>query len=438
VPKLTGPRFVSAEEAAKAVKSGMRIRFPVGHNVMGIADQIAARYEELSDVEVTHTSAPGNFAWCEPGLEDTFSVVQEHWAAQPVWPAMKERRMDYLPMPFSLRFKADWDERPSDQRRPADVVCVQVSPPDADGMVNVGRHIWDAPEYMRHAEVVIAEVCPDMPRLAGDGNVPADLVTHFIDEPGVPVNYAVALPAEDEHRQMAKLVADLIEDGDTLQMGVGAAVFMSGPIQELLAERNDLGWHSEATPFGIPDLIKAGVITSKYTDAHPGVCVAANWPVEPADREWMEQNPKILGHEIWKVTNPTVVASIKNFKAINSVIMIDLTGQAAAESIGTKMHSGVGGLLEFMVGSLWSPGGRSILVSQARDASGTRSRIVPILPEGTQVSVPRTLADTVVTEYGVANLFGKTARERAAELIRIAAPEFREELTAASRALFYP
>jgi 4-hydroxybutyrate CoA-transferase len=438
VTKSPKARTVSVEEAAKAVKSGMRVRFPVGHNIMGIADQIAARYGELTDVEVAHTSAPGNFAWCEPGLESSFSVVQEHWAAQPVWPAMQERRMDYLPMPFSLRFKADWDERPVDERRPAEVVCVQVAPPDADGMVNVGRHIWDAPEYMRRADVVIAEVCPDMPRLAGDGNVPADLVTHFIDEPGIPVNYATPLPAEDEHREMAKLVAGLIDDGDTMQMGVGAAIFMAGPIQELLAERNDLGWHSEATPYGIPSLIQRGNITSKYTDAHPGVCVAANWPVDDADRDWMEQNPKIMGREIWKVTDPTVVASIRNFKAINSVIMIDLTGQAAAESIGTRMHSGTGGLLEFMIGSLWSKGGRSILVSQSRDASGKRSRIVPILPEGTQVTVPRTLVDTVVTEYGVARLFGKTARERAEELIRIAAPEFREELTAASRALFYP
>jgi 4-hydroxybutyrate CoA-transferase len=152
----------------------------------------------------------------------------------------------------------------------------------------------------------------------------------------------------------------------------------------------------------------------------------------------MERNPAIQGREIGKVTDPRLLAQIKNFRAINSVMMIDLTGQAAAESIGTEMRSGVGGLLEFMIGALWSDGGQSVLVSPTADSTGTRSRIVPIFPEGTQVSVPRTLIDTVVTEYGVARLFGRTARERAHELISVAAPQFRDELTQAAERLFYP
>jgi 4-hydroxybutyrate CoA-transferase len=433
-------RIVTAEEAAKAVPSGARVRFPIGQNPLLICDQLAARLGvDLDEIEMVHTATGGNFPWTERGFEDSTSVVHEHWAAPVCWEAMKARRHDYLPMPFSLRFKAANDDRSAEEQRNVDVVCVQVSPPDEHGMVNVGRAIWDTPEYMRRADLVLAEIQPDMPIFCGDGSVPADLVTHFV-ESGTPLARFEMGPEPDFAETLARNVATLIEDGDTLQIGSGNATYQSsGTLARILREeRNDLGWHSEATPPAIVGLVEAGVITSKTIPSHPGVSVSANWLALSDDLAFAERNPAIMGREIWKVVDPRAVAEIPHFKAINTVIMMDLSGQGAAESIGTAMHGGTGGLLELTMGALWSPGGRSILVLPSTDASGTRSRIVPLLPEGTQTTIPRTLVDTVVTEYGIARLLGRTARERADALVAVAAPQFRDELEDAAHRLFHP
>jgi 4-hydroxybutyrate CoA-transferase len=437
VPK-TQLNTVSAWEAAQSVTSGMRVRFPLGHAPMLIADCLAARIGELESVEVTHTAAGAMFPWFQPGLEDTFSVVQEHWAGPLTWPMMRARQFDYLPMPFSLRFKAQREGRTAAESRRAEVVCIQCSPPDKRGMVNLGRMIWDAPEFIRQADIVLAEIVPDMPIICGDGNIPADLITYFVDEGVTPVSFVVKQPYTDSHLRIAEHLMTLIADGDTLQIGAGTASVLVGPLMDMLMKCNDLGWHSETTPYGIPGLIRSGVMNSVRIPSHPGVAVSASWPVGDSEREFVERNPAIQGREIGKITDPRAVAQIPNFRAINSVMMFDLTGQAAAESIGTQMASGVGGLLEFMIGALWSEGGRSILVAQATDPTGQRSRIVPTFPQGTQVSVPRTLVDTVVTEFGVARLFGKTVRERSQELIRVADPKFRDQLKEESRRLFYP
>ena len=432
-------RVVTAREAAQKVKSGMRVRIPIGHNPLQICDQLAVRVGEISDIEIAHSAVGASYPWLEPGFEETFSVVHEHWASQVVWEAMKERRHDYMPLPFSLRFKAAMESRSIAEQRHVDVVCLQVSPPDSDGMVNLGRAIWDTPTFMKGATLVLAEIVPDMPIVCGDGSVPADLVSYFVEENATPLQKLVAMPESDQSRLLAANVAQLISDGDTLQVGAGNATYgSSGSLVELLADRNDLGWHAEATPPAFIGLIRSGVMTSARTTPHPGRAVSSHWVVLEEDEAFVDRNPAFLGQEIAKVVDPHVVSQIPNFKSINTVIMIDLSGQATAESIGTQMHSGTGGQLELAMGALWSPGGRAITLLSATDASGSRSRIVPTLPEGTQATIPRTLIDTVVTEYGIARLLGRTVRERAAELISIAAPEFRDELTAASRRLFYP
>ncbi len=433
----SGPRPVSAAEAVASVESGMRVRFVLGHTPMLVAEALAARAPELRDVEIVH-SAAGVFPWFASGFEDSFQVVQEHWAGPQAWPMMIERRFDYMPMPFSLRFKAAQEPgRRGEGDRIPDVVCVQTSPPDERGMINLGPRVWDAPEYMRRAKVVIAEIDPTTPILCGDGEVPADLVTYFV-EGGATPPYPPSDQTSSVYERLGEHLASTIADGDTLQIGAGTASVAAGHLLARLGDRNDLGWHSEATMPGVPGLIRSGVMSSSRVDAHPGVAVATHWVVPDDHRQFMERNPAIQGWEVWRVADPRVVASIRNFRAMNSVMMVDLTGQAAAESVGTVMRSGVGGLLEFMIGSLWSEGGSSVLVVTATDDTGTRSRIVPVFPEATQGTIPRTLVDMVVTEYGIAHLWGKTARERATELIRIAAPQFRDELHAAARKLFYP
>jgi 4-hydroxybutyrate CoA-transferase len=217
-------RIVSAEVAAKAVPSGARVRFPISQNPLQISDQLAARAGDLADVEMVHTAAGANFAWLEPGFEESFSVVHEHWAGPASWDAMKERRHDYVAMPFSLRFKAALEGRPRSEQRHPNVVCVQVSPPDSEGAVNLGGSVWDTPEYMRRADLVLAEIVPNMPIFNGDARVPADLVTYFV-ESGTERARMVSPPAPSNADVLAKNVATLIEDGDTLQIGSGSATW---------------------------------------------------------------------------------------------------------------------------------------------------------------------------------------------------------------------
>jgi 4-hydroxybutyrate CoA-transferase len=436
---MNSGRRVTAREAVASIEPGMRVRFPVGHYPEQVADQLAARALELTEVEVSHTAAVGDFAWLGAGFEDAIDVVHEHWVAPQSWPAMKARQHDYVPMPFSLRFKGAEDGRAATERRDVDVACIQVSPPDQAGMINLGRAIWDAPEWMRRASIVIAEIVPNTPIVCGDGSVPADLVTFFVEGPDATPLHFPEHSVGKEIEQMTGLVASLIEDGDTLEIGVGSATSsMSAGLVDALSERNDLGWHSESTGPALLKLIASGVMNSSRTAPHVGVAVSAGWAARDEDLDILVDNAHVQGREIRRVVDPRLLASIPSFKAINTGIMVDLTGQAAAETVGTHMHGGTGGLLELILGALWSPGGRSIMALRATDSTGTRSRIVPMLPVGTQATVPRTLADTVVTEYGIARLWGKTVRERAAELISVSAPQFRDELEHAARRLYYP
>jgi 4-hydroxybutyrate CoA-transferase len=432
-------RIVSAERAVQAVKPGMRIRFPVGHSPTQISDLLAARVGELADMEMSHTAAQFPFLWFGPGFEDTFGVVHEHYAGRQNWSAMKERRHDYLPVPFSLRFKGMQDGRDATEHRGADVLCIEVSPPDARGMVNLGPSVWEAPRWIEHADIVLAEVVPNMPVMCGDGTVSVDDLTYLVEGAPKPSLRLASFPSDENVRRMAEHVASLISDGDTLEIGAGMVTFgIAAMLVELLRDRNNLGWHSEATPPEIPQLIASGVIDSSRVTPHVGSSAAANWLLLDEDVPFAERNPSIQAREVGRITDPRIVASIPGFKAINTAILVDLSGQAAAESVGSEMHGGTGGLLEFIVGALWSPGGRSIIALPATDPSGTRSRIVGLFPEGTQGTVPRTLADTVVTEHGIARLWGKSVRERAAELISVADPQFREELEAEARKLYYP
>lgn len=430
---------MSPDAAVATVEPGMRVRFPCGHNSILLGDHLAARAGELSGIEVVHTGSNGAFLWLGTGFEADYSVVHEHWASPSAWPMMKERRADYLAMPMSLRFKAERDGRPLDEQRHCDVACIQVSPPDANGMVNLGRYVWDAPDYIRSAGMVLAEIVPNMPIMRGDGNIPVDAITYFVE--GAPMPAGLTIPAVRDERNdaIARLVATLINDGDTLQIGAGTATFaIIGALTEELRHHNDLGWHSELMPPRVSQLIRDGVLTSKRVALHPGVAVSGGFASLAEEADVLDDNPAIQAWEIKKVVDPRVVSSIPNFKAINTAIMIDLTGQMAAETIGTEMHGGTGGLLELVIGSLWSDGGRPITALPSTDRSGTRSRVVPTLPAGTQGTVPRTLVDTVVTEHGIAHLWGKTVRERADALTAVAAPQFRDELEAATRRLYYP
>ena len=429
-------RLVSAEEAVKAIRHKDRVVIPIGCNPQLLGDTLAARMDDLEDVEVAHTATGWPYLWLQPGLEGPFNVVHEHWASPLGWEAMKGRHHDFLPAPFSLRFKGAEDGRtPAEQRLP-DVVMVQVTPPDENGMVNLGPHLWNQKEYIARARNALAEVSNRIPRCHGDTELPVESFSHFVeyDSPSLAARHLRPGPAV---QAIARYVSEIVRDGDTLQIGGGSTSFgvaYCEPFQDKL----DLGWHAEITPSPVLRLVRDGVVTGRRKAIDQGKAVSCGIVGDEEDWAYLQENPAFALRGCSYVLDPRNIAANDNAVAINAALMVDLTGQIASESIGPTMLSGTGGLLEVVIGTLWSRGGRSITVLPATSDEGKTSRIVPLLPEGTVVSVPRLLADIVVTEHGVARLLGKTMRERADELIAVAHPDLRADLRAEAQRLLYP
>ena len=429
-------RLVTAEEALKAVRSGDRVVIPIGCNPQLLGDTLAARMDELEDVEVSHTAVGWPYLWLQPGLEGPFKVIHEHWASPLGWEGLKGRRHDFLPAPFSLRFKGAEEGRTVAEQRAPGVVMVQVTPPDENGMVNLAPHLWNQREYIARGRCALAEVSNRIPRCAGDTSLPVDAFTHFVeyDSPSLAARHLRPGPAV---QAISQYVAELVRDGDTLQIGGGSTSFGVAYCQPF-AGKEDLGWHAEITPSPVVRLVRDGVINGRRKSIDRGKAVSCGIVGDEEDWAFLQDNPAFDLRGCAYVLNPQTLAANDNMVVINAALMVDLTGQIASESIGATMLSGTGGLLEIVIGALWSKGGRSITVLPATNDEGRSSRIVPLLPEGAVVSVPRLLADTVVTEHGVARLLGKTIRERAEELIAISGPDFRADLRAAAQRLLYP
>ncbi len=433
-------RLVPAEEALKSIRPKDRVVIPIGCNPQLLGDTLAGRMDELEGVEVAHTAAGWPYLWLQPGLEGPLTVVHEHWASPLSGEAMKGRRHDFLPSPFSLRFKGAEECRTLPESRSPDVVLVQVTPPDENGMVNLGPHVWNQKEYIARARCAVAEVSRSIPRCCGETTLPVDAFSHFVeyDSPSLSARHIRPGPVV---RSIAWYVAELVRDGDTLQIGGGATSFGVVYCQPF-DDKEDLGWHSEITPSPVARYVRDGVISGRRKSVDQGKAVSCGIVGDEEDWAYLEDNPAFDLRGCSYVLDPRNIAANDNMLAVNAALMVDLTGQIASESIGPAMVSGTGGLLEVVTGALWSRGGRSITVLPSTTPSandgGAASRIVPLLPEGTVVSVPRLLADIVVTEHGVARLLGKTMRERAEELTAVAHPDFRAGLKKAARRLLYP
>jgi 4-hydroxybutyrate CoA-transferase len=431
-------RLTNAQEAVRAVRSGQRVVVPIGCNPLALCDALAARVGDLKAVEIVHCAVQAQYGWLGPGFEESFRVVHEHWASPLVWPQMKERLHDYVPIPFSRRFKALDEARSSGEQRAPDIMMVVVSPPDDDGYVNLGSNVWNTKRYIETVPVVLAEVSPEIPRCHGDTRLHVSEFASFVESHSPPMRSARREPNEVQ-RTIAGHVGEIIRDGDTLQIGAGStsnAIAWSG----VLREKRDLGWHSEASPSVIIDLVREGVITGARKTANRGKAVATGFGVNPSQRDYIDGNPLFELYAADYVHDPRTIACHDNFVAINNALSVDLSGQITSESVDGTTMSGTGGQLEFSIGAAWSKGGRSLAVlpstATVRTSPDDRdgrvvSRLVPNFPEGTAVTVPRLLADIVVTEFGVARLWGKSTRERARELIGVAHPDFRAGLRAA-------
>lgn len=430
-------KVISAEKAARLVKSGDLVRISTGNAPMPILRALAKRNGELRGVTVIQGYPVQNSSlWTDPEYQQSFTMVTDY-ASGINRAGIRSKITDFLPV--------DYPQYPT-QAMPArtntwnpDVFLCTVSPPNDKGYCGFGHNLWYSKDLAQRAKLFIAEVDPTLIHTYGDNFIHISDVDYLVEEIEPMAPMAVSTPPGSEEQEtaniIAKLAASLIQDGDTVQMGIGP---LSESVGMFLGDRNDLGIHSELMTVGHVELVKNGVATGKCKSLHRGKAVSA-MVVGAADLEFVNNNPAFELYSVLYVNRITTIAAQYRQVAVNSCLAIDLTGQVSAESFGGPvMYSGIGGQMDFMIGAMHSEGGRSIILLQSTARGGTLSRIVPQLEPGTVVTTPRTYVDNVVTEFGIANLAGKTQRQRAETLIEVAHPDFRPELRKQAQKLFGP
>ncbi|MFN3308001.1 MAG: acetyl-CoA hydrolase/transferase family protein [Anaerolineales bacterium] len=421
-------RIVTPEEAVRQIKSHQRL-FLTGN--CSVPQKILAALVEyapnLEDVEICHALTVGPADYVNPELQGHLRV-NTMFISSNIRKAVHEGRVDFTPVllsEFPLLFKR--------KILPVDVALIHVSPPDEHGFCSFGIEVGLTKSVAESASMIIAEVNQQMPRTLGDSFIHVSRLSYM-----VPTDYELPeLPMADEgnaeiYEKIATYVAELIPDGATMQMGIGA---IPDAVLKHLFTKKDLGIHTEMFSDGVIDLVEAGVLTNSRKTLHPGKIIAGFILGTKRLYKWVDDNPLIELHPTEYVNDPFIIAQNERMVAINSAIEVDLTGQVCADSIGHRLFSGVGGQLDFIYGSSRSKGGVPIIAlpSTAKDFS----RIVATLKPGAGVVTTRNHVHYVITEYGIADLYGKTIRQRAKALINIAHPKFRDELTRQAKELNY-
>ena len=417
-------RLTTAEEAVRAIKSGDRI-FMTG-NVSVPQKLLAALVEyapELEDVEICQAFSVGSADYVKPEMEGHLRVNTLFIGAN-VRKAVQEGRADFTPVllsEFPLLFK--------NKILPVDVALIHVSPPDEHGYCSLGVEVGLTKSPAESARIIIAEVNEQMPRTLGDSFLHVNCFTHI-----VPVNYSIPeMPmsggeADPITERLAGYVADLIPDGATLQLGIGD---IPDAVLKFLFNKKDLGIHSELISDGVINLVEAGVLTNARKTLNPGKIIIGFVLGSQRLYRWVHNNPMCEFRRTEYVNDPFVIAQNERMVAINSAIEIDLTGQVCADSIGPKFFSGVGGQLDFIYGASRAKEGVPIIAMSStttmKDGSLV-SKIVSTLKPGAGVVTGRNHVHYIVTEYGVADLYGKSVRQRVKALVNVAHPDFRTDL----------
>ena len=412
-------KLMSATDALKAVRSGERVWIQSGCGTPStLVDALVARAQELHEVEIVHMKTLGNAEYTLPEFEGHFRH-RGLFLGENVREAVAAGRADYTPI-----FLSEIEGLFERGELPLDVVLMQVSPPDAHGYMSLGTTVDCTLTAVRCARCVIAEVNPRMPRTHGDTFVHISQITAVV-ETEHPLLEMQAEPFTDLHLRVARNVASLIPDGATLQTGIGG---IPEAVLACLEDKRDLGIHTEMVPDGVIELMERGVINGARKTLLRGKAVAAFVLGTQRLFDFIHDNPAFEFRLIQFTNDPFVVARNDRMVAINSAIQVDLTGQVCADSMGTRPYSGFGGQLDFIRGAARSKGGVPIIALPATAKKGAVSRIVPVLEPGAGVVTSRADVHYVVTEHGVAYLHGKSLRERAEALIRIADPQYRQEL----------
>jgi len=416
-------KYITAEEAVKIIKSGDRVFVHGGAAVPHhLLEKMVARAPELFDVELVSVSLQGQALFADKKYKDNFRI-NSLFVSQNIREAVNDGRGDYIPIFLS--------EIPNLFRRnilPLDVALVQVSPPDKHGYCSLGVSVDVAATAIKCAKHVIAQVNPRMPRTQGDGIVKLNffnsVVYHEQELPEVQYNEKFS----DIAMRIGAHCAELIEDGATLQAGIGS---IPDAVLASLTNHKELGIHTEMFSDGILQLVEKGVITNQHKKKYRGRIATGFLLGSRKLYDFVDDNPSVVMLNIDYVNDASIIKTNPKMTAINSAIEVDITGQVCSDSIGTYHYSGVGGQMDFMRGAALSEGGKPIIALPSTTAKGI-SRIVPMLKPGAGVVTTRAHAHYIVTEYGVANLYGKNMRQRAEALLEIAHPNHREAISKAA------
>lgn len=412
------PKIVSAAEAVSLVNSGNRVYFQGAAMTPNVLiDALCDRYNEIKDVEIIQIHTEGIARYSTYPYNESFKI-NTCFVGGNTRQAVNGSHGAYIPMFLSeihLLFRRNI--------LPLDVAFIQVSPPDKHGYCSLGLSVDITLPAIQTAKTVIAQINPQVPRTHGDGIIHISKIDAAVltDHPV----YAISLPEpSDIERQIGKHVAGLIEDGATLQMGIGG---IPNVVLSHLNNHKRLGIHTEMFSDGILPLVENGVITGEEKEIKTGKIVTCFALGSEKLYDFIDDNPLVHFKEAGYTNDTAIIRKNPKVTAINSAIEIDLTGQVCADTIGKFQYSGVGGQMDFIRGASWSEGGKAIIAMPSITKNGV-SKIVPYLQEGAGVTTTRAHVHYIATEYGVVNLYGKNLKQRAKLLISIAHPNHREQL----------
>jgi acyl-CoA hydrolase len=417
-------KLQSAGDAVNIIRSGDRVYYGGNAAIPGeLVRALAERKEDLEGVQLSHVLLLGDDPLSAPGMEGHFRH-NSLFVGPADRKAVNDGRADYMPI-----FLHQIPRLFVRGIVPLDVAMVMVSPPDEHGFMSLGVETLASKAACRAARTVIVQVNRKMPRVLGDSFIHVSRADAIVEHTE-PLPTLTARAPSDEERAIGRHIVGLIDEGATLQMGIGGipdAVYaaLDGPLE--------LGVHTEMISDGCMRAIERGVVTGNKKTLHPGKVIITFALGSEQLYDFVDNNPLIEAHPVEHVNDPVIVSQNDNLVAINSAIEIDLTGQVCSDSIGSYIFSGFGGQVDFIRGAARSKGGKPIIALPSTAKRGEHTRIVPYLKEGAGVVTSRADVHFVVTEQGVTNLFGKNLRERAEALIGIAHPDFREELERAAK-----
>ncbi|MEX2548120.1 MAG: acetyl-CoA hydrolase/transferase C-terminal domain-containing protein, partial [Chloroflexota bacterium] len=413
-----------AAEAVAGIRSGEQVYVHAAAATPSVLlDALVARASELRDVSVVHFHCEGPGPHLQPEMAGHF-LHRALFIGPNARAAVNEGRAEYIPVFLS--------DVPSFFRRgilPLDAVLVNVSRPDRHGYCSLGTSVIAMPAAIKAAKTVIAQINASMPRTLGDSFVHVDDIDLGVEVDVPP--YTHTLPAVgDVERRIGDQIAEMVPDGATVQMGIGA---IPSAVASALRGKRDLGIHTEMITDVVLDLVEAGIVTGARKEINAGRVVATFMLGSERLYRWSDDNPMVEMRGAEYTNDTAVIRCFKRMVAINSAIEIDLTGQVCADSIGSRMYSGVGGQMDFIRGAALAGEGRAIIALPSTAAGDTASRIVTFLREGAGVVTTRAHVETIVTEWGIAEMPGRSIPERARALIAIADPRFRDKLESEAR-----